>query len=249
MKFPAIVDERLAQSKLLYSRFGGFQGMDPSDFRSRLFALLVTPWHFFSSLKESSIEAPLVWYASGMFLVLFAGGPLSVILSAMAGVPVDKMVGYITGQEPGIQAFLHYALFLFLHWVTSIVTVMAMAGLSYLLSHALGADSSYVKSMGMAAYCWTPFYLAFALPQFLLIDTLTASPAISVVAMAWNDMVDFTQIASLAYVAFLAWIGCRRYYKLSVLKTWIFFAIPAGIAVFLLSGLLVLLAFLAPASA
>lgn len=185
-----------------------------------------------------------------MFLVVFVGGSSSVLLTAaFGGVPIDKIVGMITGQDPGVQAFLRYALFLLLVWAVFVVGALAMAAFSYVLARMLGADSSYVKSVQMIAYCSTPSYFAHAIPQILLMDTLTATPLSSVIAMWWNSSVDYIQLAAIAYSTWIAWVGCRKYYRLSVWRTIIFFAIPAAIILFIVGGIVVLFSWLVPPAA
>lgn len=223
--------------------------MDPYAARDRLWMILASPYRFFSKLKEESVLPPLEWYAAGMFLSLFVGGPLSILLSAFAGVPIDKMVGFITGSAPGAYAAVAYSLYLFLFFCASIVGALALAAASYLLSHVLGAKSSYIKSMGMMAYCGTPWFLASAIPQFLLLDTMTVGPALNVIAMAWNNMVDFTQIAALAWSAYLGWVGCRMYYRMSALRTLFFFLVPAIVLLLIFGGFAVIVALLIPAGA
>jgi len=80
----------------------------------------------------------------------------------------------------------------------------------------------------------------------LLMDTLTASPISSVIAMWWNYSVDVIQLAAMAYSTYIAWIGCRRYYKLSVVRTIVFFVIPTVLLAFLVGGFVVLFSLLAP---
>ncbi|MEK6961511.1 MAG: YIP1 family protein [Nanoarchaeota archaeon] len=224
--------------------------MEFKDVMARLKSVLVTPDSFFSTLKERSIEPSVLWYAVGMFLAVFIGGSGSVILtSVLGGVPIDKIVGMITGQEIGVQAFLRYVLFLLLMWAVFVVGALAMAAFSYALSRVLGADSSYVKSVQMIAYCSTPSYFAYAIPQVLLMDTLTATPLSSIIAVWWNNSVDYIQLAAIAYSTWIAWVGCRRYYRLSVVRTIVFFAIPAAIILFLVGGIVVLFSWLVPAVA
>lgn len=210
---------------------------------SRAWKILTEPDQFFSRLKEGLPWPSFRWLAAGIAISLLVGGPLSVLLSVLAGVPIDKMFGFLTGLQPSYYAGAAYAAELIALFVGALLFCTIIVGVFHLIVLLIGGKSTLTKTLQLIAYASTPNFIAMAIPQVLLIDTLL-HPLARILAISYSYTVDFIQLVAAAYSLYLTYIACKRIYQLKTMRAILFVGIIVGLTFILaMSGLIVLALF------
>jgi len=202
-------------------------------------SVLSSPRAFFAGLKESSIAPALTWLAGGLFVWIFIGGLLSILLSTVTGVPLGKALGFIADVEPGLQSVQLYVWFLMKTFVMVYISALAVSAIGYLLSSFLGGEGGFIDMVQIVSYSLTPCFIALAIPQPILFDT-TLSPIALVVMEYYNYTVNLLQVAALVWALRLAYVGVEEHEKMARAKAFEFILVPVMLIVLVIVGLFVM---------
>ena len=189
-------------------------------------AVIVDPDGLFRSLQEPSIGYPVGWIISGVFLIVVVGGILSVLLSLAVGIPLAQALAFVQESD---ASWLAYLLFLGV-WFLELAGA-SMVGLFFYSvgGKILRGEGSMLQTAQILAYASTPMFVAFALPQFLVKEFSTLHPLMRIIATSYNYSVDFVQLASLVWSAWLMYRGAKILHGFSGFKAWVFVIVPGAV--------------------